>query len=350
MDAMKNIQLLNVIIFFLPVISSSCKKHNSSPPIITTSNMYIVGNIPSPGWGNAVLWNNGTTTYLADTSLGPSDARTVFLAGNDVYIGGSTFNNIDTAYIATYWKNGIAKQLSSPLKHANISSMYVDGSDVYTAGNAWDYTGHKCALFWKNDSFTILDSISPTHNPNGQVPFASSIFISGNDIYVAGQNDIGGCYWKNGTATNLNTLTCWSAYVSGSDFYVTDDQMQNGITNPAYLKNGTLFPLSPSPANLNAYSGFITMSGTDLYVLGAEYLAGNNNNSVIMYWKNGTPTIVGDTSKYSSAGNLIVNGTDIYIAGATGPTSQTMKATYWKNGKAVSLTASFSNAAAIAIK
>src|ERR1700722_588639 len=337
---MKNIQLINLIIFFLLVISNSCKKNNSSSPVTTTSEMYITGNIPSPGWENAVLWNNGTTTYLADTSLGPSGARTVFLSGNDVYIGGYTFNNIDTAYIPTYWKNGIAKQLSSPLKFAYISSMYVDGTDVYTAGGAWDYNGHQYAIFWKNDSFTILDSVSSSINNGG--PFATSIFISGNDIYVAGQNHIGGCYWKNGIVTNLNTPTCRSVYVSGSDFYVTDDQSQGG-TIPAYLKNGTLFPLSTLPTNLGAYSGFITMSGTDLYILGAEYLAANNN-SVVMYWKNGTPTIVGDTSKYSSAGNLIVNGTDIYIAGALETTSQNMKATYWKNGKAIQLSESSSYA------
>jgi hypothetical protein len=69
------------------------------------------------------------------------------------------------------------------------------------------------------------------------------------------------------------------------------------------------------------------------------YVAGNikaaGNISVAVYWRNGVKIALADSSTgltISAATGIAVNDTDVYICGAVNAV-----ATYWKNGKAVSL-------------
>jgi hypothetical protein len=67
---------------------------------------------------------------------------------------------------------------------------------------------------------------------------------------------------------------------------------------------------------------------TSIYVSG--FIGYHNGNAVQLaaYWKNGVPTILGDSTTYSEATAIFVQGADIYVAGYTG----TDNAVYWKNG------------------
>jgi hypothetical protein len=71
------------------------------------------------------------------------------------------------------------------------TSIFVSGSDVYVAGNESSEINKK-ALYWKNGQKVYLTD-------GREYSEAYSIFVSGSDVYVAGTNG----YWKNGQKVEL---------------------------------------------------------------------------------------------------------------------------------------------------
>ena len=105
--------------------------------------------------------------------------------------------------VAKLWINGIAQNLTDGTRNAEANSVYVSGNDVYVAG----YDGDVPNL-WKNGIAQILNVA------------ANSVFVSGNDVYVAGNNDgYVATLWKNGVAQNLTNGT-YSATIAASVFVV----------------------------------------------------------------------------------------------------------------------------------
>jgi len=87
----------------------------------------------------AVVWGDGTTI---------DRTTAIFVSGDDVYIGGQSNNNPLSRGVATYWKNGVAVQLSEEPSY--INSIFVMDDDVYAAG--YEYQGEvRIATYWKND-------------------------------------------------------------------------------------------------------------------------------------------------------------------------------------------------------
>ena len=87
-------------------------------------------------------------------------------------------------------------------------------------------------------------------------------------------------------------------YVAG---YVLD--LSAGI--PAYWKNGRLvlidsanYNVTPSYGLQGAKVNSIAVSGNDVYMAGFEENVAGSGNDVAKYWKNGTPVILVDVSKY----------------------------------------------------
>jgi hypothetical protein len=88
------------------------------------------------------------------------------------------------------------------------------------------------ATLWKNGIAQTLI---------GESASASSVFVSGSDVYVAGwERNTGHTLWKNGTAQAVN-FTINSIFVSGSDVYLVGDDYSLGLSNPRAVlwKNGT---------------------------------------------------------------------------------------------------------------
>ncbi|GHV96725.1 hypothetical protein AGMMS50293_30450 [Spirochaetia bacterium] len=141
-------------------------------------------------------------------------------------------------------------------------------------------------------------------------------------------------------------------FVSGSDIYVAGSEKVGEKLKAAYWKNGKTVRLSSSFSTANSifvsdappatalFSIFRVKPGkrSDVYVAGTE-------DHKACYWKNGVAVCLFNT--YSEAYSIFVSGSDVYVAGYETVDLIYTIATYWKNGAAVHLSNSHSNAYSI---
>jgi hypothetical protein len=284
-----------------------------------------------------MLWKNGTPSLLAPATNGYSAAAySAFVSGNDVYVVG--FESLSMDYddpshdaFPLLWKNGAPQRLDSAgFSEGYARSVFVSGNDVYVAGYGNDYedawTSRPSALIWKNGVMTRI-----TSPDDGLFSEASSIFVSGNDVYVAGEErSAQGAWvaklWKNGAAQNLggNGDTANSVFVSGNDVYVAGCDASG---NALLWKNGTAQNLTNGSYYAYAYS--VCVSGNDVYVSGEESNA--QGAWIAKLWKNGAAQNLGGNGEM--AYSVFVSGNDVYVAGWDASDN----ALLWKNGTAQTL-------------
>jgi hypothetical protein len=291
--------------------------YNIIPVLITTgimvyrNDVFVCGNdyYPSTNKYVATYWKNGIPIALGDGSA-DTWASAIAVSGNDVYVAGySTANN---KTFAIWWKNGIRMVLGDSTFSGTTTSILVSGDDIYITGaqsrindTTASFGGdpHNIAVYWKNSTRVFLGDSSVEG-------IASSISISGNDVYVAGYNDYGysgsdsinAKYWKNGSEIKLQSATLFATAsaiaVSGNDVYVAGNSytpigVREFADNAQYWNNGNLVSLTMG--SYISITSAIAVSGTDVYVAGA-----NNDEPAI--WKNGVST------SYSSNGKTYTNG------------------------------------------
>ncbi|MGE8427982.1 MAG: FKBP-type peptidyl-prolyl cis-trans isomerase N-terminal domain-containing protein [Sphingobacterium sp.] len=186
--------------------------------------------------------NGQETNFPNEVPASVINDRVHFVSGNDVYVANSTDE-------AAYWKNGTKVTLDNTLHHPNsvqVSSIFVSGSDVYVSGfksyasKGADNTNKQMALYWKNGQEIILSTGTGRYATRS----TRSIFVSGNDVYVAGMStdpttgESMAVYWKNGQEVVLakgQTFTqALAIAVSGSDVYVAGENSNRKV----YWKNG----------------------------------------------------------------------------------------------------------------
>ena len=245
--------------------------------------------------GPARLWTNQVPQGLGNNRI----AKSVFVSDNgNVYVAGNTDSSYPTVFL---WKDGAEQNLGSGV----ANSVYVSGNDVYVAG----YEGSN-AVLWKNGARNTLGA--------GR---AFSVVVSGNDVYVAGYT---GSYnyravvWKNSAANDLGAGIARSVFVSGNVVYAAGD---NGASSSPYgilWENGVARNLSMSSANS------VFVSGYEVYVAGYE------GSNAILY-KNTTKQSLGA----GVARSVFVSGSDVYVAGSNGTSSYYYSAVVWKNGDVV---------------
>ena len=177
-------------------------------------------------------------------------------------------------------------------------------------------------------------SISSAHNR--PEPLSRSTSPSAPDLFVVGwiqlTSGVKAASCKNGLITELAETTnpvqsragATSIFVSGSDVYVGGMGF-NGVHDYAmYWKNGEAVNLTDGIED--AWVNSIFVSGTDVYVAGVVVTSGH---STAVYWKNGVATSLPDGS---TAHDIVVWGTDVYVAGMTSTWNPLGPAGYWKNG------------------
>jgi len=246
------------------------------------------------------------------------------VAGPDVYLAGMVGYDFSKGvpskpasgrylqgYLPVLWKNGIpqtlpAKPLISPLADTleqyacYVSGLYISGNDVYVAGGNLDDTKgdpstYLFAGYWKNGVYVNLSTGLVDSNAVyiDRHPQTSGIFVSGNDVYVAGygtgETFPQALYWKNGVVhkigpVGLTNSAALCIYASGDDVYVGGHIYENGITYGTVWKNGVETRLANSGHGCAVSS--ILVSGGDVYVTGTDFDA---TTAYATYWKNGVP-------------------------------------------------------------
>lgn len=327
--------------------------NTNTPPI---TDVYVAGYESSAaGPDTAVYWKDGVPTTLPDQNLG-SQAFSIAVSGSNVYLAGRVNNG--TVDVATYWNNGTAVALTDGTREAVATSIFASGTDIYVAGYEFSGTsgdpsnpGYGVAMYWKNGiPVALTDGTEPAE--------ASSIFVSGTDVYVAGFEETDtqtgpttyavnpvATYWKNGAPVALTNgeqaSEASSIFVSGSDVYVAGyycTVSAPDCSRPLYWKNGMIVPLtfSSSPAIVSS----IFVSGSNVYTVGGEGAVGTGASLIADYWENGAETQLAESGNGVAANQIVVSNGDTYIAGAEGEGGfpQQAMALYWKNGIAVPLT------------
>jgi hypothetical protein len=127
------------------------------------------------------------------TACGKKDTGTT--KPTSVYISGK----IDGK--AVYWKDGVVTELNGSTSNTTVTSLFVtDKGDVYVSGDDKSASGKSVAKYWQNgpDNPTILSGASAN-------AIATSVYVSGTDVYTAG-SDVGKIvYWKNKEKQEIGT-------------------------------------------------------------------------------------------------------------------------------------------------
>jgi hypothetical protein len=134
----------------------------------------------SPTEQHAQCWKN---SQLIFREIEQSNALSIFIHHNDVYMAGYSENIVSPGNNACYWKNG--QRVNLPGVHALAKSVFVTDSHVYASGVI---DGQ--AVYWK-------DGVATTLTDGGQSSMAHSIFVQGADVHVAGNEHGYPAYWKN---------------------------------------------------------------------------------------------------------------------------------------------------------
>jgi hypothetical protein len=204
-------------------------------PMIASRNNNLFGVWHTTGGAGWVYHKNGNSQPMIDTALsfGPM-AMTV--TGNDVYISGysSSVPPAPPTYVAPqyaqYWKND--QLIFRESEVSNALSIFVHQNDVYMAGLLY-LPGNltTIACYWKNGQRVDLTDGSG-------IAIARSVFVTDTHVYVAGMIDNQAVYWKDGDLIPLTTPSGMfsianSIVVQGTDVHVAG--CKNGY--PAYWKN-----------------------------------------------------------------------------------------------------------------
>jgi hypothetical protein len=365
-----------LIAWGLLVLTAACKKHTGqdagkAPEV----NVYVLGKVAD----STIYWKNGEAHFLYKQSRINYDLGTpsIFATANDVYVIGNKPNN-NTTFLGTiplYWRNGETVILPDSTGNAYASTIYVSNNDIYAAGASWfnNDTSHVpyttpaatyprsgyVATLWKNGAPQTLPgfcSVGLLNNGNAVNTFAdyiSGLYVTGNDVYVAGGSRYFGynaMYWKNGIRNDLtkgliyqdrNGRHCYptttSIFASNNDVYVSGYQMTAGapVTPTAlFWKNGQATYLTTDSLSGSEARG-IFVTNNDIHIVGYQNI---NRYSRAMYWKNGIPTKLTSGNESSAATAIFVSGNDVYIAGYSWTAPGNYIATWWKNGTQLKLT------------
>jgi hypothetical protein len=335
-------QIILILCFFIISCSSPS---DDNPGQISTSDIYIGGssrdsnNKNIPGY-----WKNGTWIGLENANNTVDTKYSAYVTslvvdGDDIYAGGYCLNSAGIEK-AGYWLNGSWHSLDNSYNTANraaVNVIVVYGTDVYAGGYAYDSTVD-IAGYWLNDTWHPLGDANPR--------LVSAMVVDETKIYAVGRAYIAtsyfeGRYWENGDQTDLiNTApgkNCMglALAVNGTDVYVGGYMMNSSdIVVAGYWLNNAWTPLANEyGAAYHASVKAMLVDGTDIYAGG--YSRNSSGNNIPGYWRNGTWMSL---SCYNGGEVISIakTGGFVYCGGSTYDSSKTI-ACYWINGSRTDL-------------
>ena len=273
----------------------------------------------------AVTWKNGASLAATDES-GIGKTNSIYISGKDVYEVGTSGNN---GNVGTLWKNGISEQKQYG---SDARSVFVWNNNVYVAGNGGA---------WKNGEQIISDGVV-----NSVYVFRGNVYAAGSSRYYYDgysstnvawfwENNVGKRFGGSGAKANCVFVSeSGDVYVAGlSVFHETWFDFVAG----AVSKNGVT-------QRLGTETNSVFTSGNDVYVVGYDYI---DSKKVAVLWKNGEAQKLSD--KESTANCVFVSGGDVYVAGHETVAPNRNRAVLWKNGVAQYLTDGAVDASAMSV-
>ncbi|MDR0499043.1 MAG: Ig-like domain-containing protein [Holophagales bacterium] len=325
---------------------------------VTVLSKLISGDVVVFSKDPMTLWINGE---IANGITGRRDIiNCMFVANKNLYLAGyeTIIDEKGRKEVATIWKNGVPQYLShgnSDTTSSRIASIFVTDDDVvYAAGHEYatgtDFYKPRdpIAMIWKNGVPQRL-----TEGNNDTV--ISSIFVSGNDVYVGGSY-----FYDNASRSNLATVwkngiqECVAESLQDSYWgYLGADMRQSSVSsvfisnNKVYLSGSENYSINPiavlwtdgnrtrltAPPFTNSSSSSaasVYVSDNNVYVAGSER-NGNTGVTHAMLWKNGVPQQLSIGDYGGVARSVFVSGNDVYVTGRQLQNSGTL-ATLWVNG------------------
>ena len=275
--------------------------------------------------------------YSCEGNINCNESPQVNETNIDVYVAGAEWKGDMTngsISVAKYWKNGQAVSLTNGTNNAAARSIAVSGNNVYVAGDEYNGGDGRVVKYWKNGvTFPLTDG--------SKRGYAQSIAVSGNDVYVAGEEEDGNAYYIYATDDRGNVI----------------DSSLKHHTVAKYWKNGQEIRLTDGTNNAAARS--IVIVGRDVYVAGSESVGSLSFGwapFVAKYWKNGQEVRLTNGTTIAHAESIAIVGSDVYVAGSEMERNifdifRTAKhvAKYWKNGQEILLTDGENNAGANSI-
>jgi hypothetical protein len=347
---MKN-NIVSAFVFFAVITSCSEKDIEPTP---TVNDIYPLTGVAGM---NVTVKGKGfkTTTEvkfngIAGINVSSSDTVLIVKVPNSttgaitIANGSKSLNSYSFRYLNIYvlgnedvnsksnikiWRNGKIEQITDTNETAFGNSIFVSGQDIYIAG--YTFTTTTYPTYWKNKEAHTLSSTGPG--------LCLDIFVEGNDVYACGilyngSSYVAG-YWKNG---NWHPLTDGaqndevnSIIKVGADLYLVGSYKKVAT----YWKNDVATPL---PINNSVTVGYdIQVSQGDVYVLGQNFPEGTVDGYVTV-WKNGIPRSLSGSSNNAFAYSMTVEGTNVFVGGFETNSQGKNVATVWINSQKYALT------------
>jgi hypothetical protein len=293
---------------------------------VNGSDVYVSGVVYTTNYGYAVAWKNGVPIKLSPDSNASEATRIAVNRNGDVYALGLIYDilsqsNTGIQYSSNpiYWKNGIPNTIPNATA---INSIFVNGNDIYIGGavkSAYVYSsgahaglhGTKAA-YWKNND--PLDSLSSTQSSSSyNSSQITAITANSTGVYAAGTSDFYALeYWTNDFPAELSGATSNSfptgVAVNGTDVYISGIIYANGYNHAVYWKNNqqTVLQTDLPGAQSGSAANDITLYGTDVYIAGEAHLNTGNAAEGAYIWKNGVYTKLAGGSKGGMASSIAI--------------------------------------------
>jgi hypothetical protein len=251
-----------------------------------------------------------------------------------VFVAGAESNGDNN--VAKCWIDGQELSLTDGTNDAEAYSIFVKGNNTYIAG-----TDSGQPVYWYNNTEISLP-VKFTRTYPFYYSSANAVYISDNKVYIAGNDSTRPVYWENGTEIMLNTTNAKgnfdyfaanAIFASGNDIYVAGSDGPNAV----YWKNGVEVYLTNYFTDVagGATANSIYASGGKVYIVGTTSSI-NENSPRENYWINGIDEATSlDNSNFVIYGinSVFVSGNNVYIAGfGKAETPPASNAVYWNNG------------------